>query len=149
MQSSGPTFPNTCTADAVAVRRKRHEPTRPGRFGLRPGAAGNGLRRRSPLRPNWVHNQASSSQQIAAGRRPAIPSSSRPGCCKDLHRRFAGPPKLIIDLAQAGNASRSGVPFCLSENRWSNRQLGTSLLDAIYLELHALAEMTAVTETGS
>src|SRR3954470_13943515 len=65
------------------------------------------------------------------------------------HRRFAGPPKLIIDLAQAGNASRSGVPFCLSENRWSNRQLGIPLLDAIYLELHALAEMTAVTETGS
>ena len=31
----------------------------------------------------------------------------------------------------------------------SKRQLGTSLLDAIYLELHALAEMTAVTETGS
>ena len=44
--------------------------------------------------------------------------------------------------------SRVTDPFGLRANRGSNRQPGTSLLDAIYLELHALAEVTAVTETG-
>ena len=47
------------------------------------------------------------------------------------------------------NAEVCLAEVALPANRWSKRQLGTSLLDAIYLELHALAEMTAVTETGS
>jgi hypothetical protein len=44
--------------------------------------------------------------------------------------------------------SHREFPFCLPANRWNSHPLGTLLLDAIYLELHALAEVTAVTETG-
>jgi hypothetical protein len=54
-----------------------------------------------------------------------------------LHAMLSG---VTQALAEAGAVQRTAG---LTVN------LGHSLLDTIYLELHALAEMTAVTETGS
>ena len=136
MQSSGPTFPNTCTADAVAVRRKRHEgiwlfhaprpvwaAPRSSRgnlpasssclpaFADGPPSGPTG----STIKPHLANTNSSEAPPGASSHHWAVANpfllSSRLLAKTSIAASHAasGPPKLIIDLAQAGNASRSGV----------------------------------------